>query len=298
MIYKNMKYNERIRFNNNATNYNEALEYTKNRYIQLLKFGAKSMKTYDYDNIALIAIFEWSNGKQYYGIYIYKEHRNKGLYELIWKSLKCPTIVTLDECNIVDYLQYKKIKYVSYSHKLYYRGAYEIIEKYYGNKITNRSNVHLINHIDEGLAILENIFATQEAKEAYILHPMLQDDAALLENFRNPGILYNTHPSVLILAMEYRKTAMAFLPKDLNEIALNKPFGPVLSVLKDVNDMLIADKIQNQKDFYLYNSTIENANTLKRYFAMWIDVLNRKYDFNEDNLNDLILLNHETIFVA
>jgi len=36
--------------------------------------------------------------------------------------------------------------------------AYSIIKAYYGNKKTNRSDIPLINHIDEGIEILKNSF--------------------------------------------------------------------------------------------------------------------------------------------
>ncbi len=295
--------NEKIRFNLDCNNYSDALEYTKNRYIQLLKFGARSFKTYNYDDIALIAIFKWSDGSEYYGIYLYKDFRNKGLYEDIWNTLGKPTIVTLEECNLTDYLVKKKIDYISYSHKKHYRGVYQIIENYYGNKTTERSQIHLMNHIDEGLAILESLYATQEAKEAYILHPMLQSNDSLLENIYNPKLLYYVNARTLILAMEYRKTANNFLPIDLKEMSCN---NPVLSVLHDVNMMLIADKIQNCKDFNIYhNGTHKDTESLIKYFRMWLKVLENtlrthnikhQIDIAYSDLVELIKLKHTEIF--
>ena len=59
---------------------------------------------------------------------------------------------------------------------------YQIISDFYGDKITNRSGVKFINHIDEGLYILEKIGSSEIAKRAYCLHPIIQDDKSLDEN--------------------------------------------------------------------------------------------------------------------
>lgn len=44
---------------------------------------------------------------------------------------------------------------------------YTIIKNYYGDKTANRSKVPLINHINEGIIILDNIAASDFAKKAY-----------------------------------------------------------------------------------------------------------------------------------
>ena len=73
----------------------------------------------------------------------------------------------------------------------------------------------------------------------------------------------------IMLAMEYRRVANAYLStrkiESISEIEL--------SPLKEVQQMLIADKIQNNKDFRLYNRDHPRYDELCQYFDNWLDRL-------------------------
>lgn len=159
---------------------------------------------------------------------------------------------------------------------------YELISNYYGDKRANRSGVLLINHIDEGLFILEMINASAQAMEAYCFHPMIQSDESLYEFFTNQQIsLKILDPTIVLLAMEYRSVANEYLSKrnitSIDEIRL--------SPLQDVNDMLIADKIQNRKDFEQYHkNSHKRTKELDEYFRLWL----RKLNITEEYYNMLI----------
>lgn len=146
---------------------------------------------------------------------------------------------------------------------------YKLISAFYAEREASRSKVKLINHINEGLVVLDNISASDEAKRAFCLHPMLQDDNDLAENY--PVLKDSIKGSVLILAMEYRSVANEFL----REKVMRSPIPPIrLSPLYEVNDMLIADKIQNRKDFITYHlETHPNRKELSIYFDMWLGTL-------------------------
>lgn len=143
-----------------------------------------------------------------------------------------------------------------------------------------------MNHIDEGLAILEKIGASYYAKKAFCIHPLVQSDEALKEYFEYVKDAsynrdkYEPYPESLLLAMEYRAVANAYLSKreitSLDDIQL--------SVMKDVNDMLIADKVQNRKDFELFHlGKHERSNELDSYFKNWL----RKFDISEERYEQL-----------
>lgn len=145
---------------------------------------------------------------------------------------------------------------------------YNMIKKHYGDKVAKRSQVPLMNHIDEGIAILKEIGASNDAIAAYCLHPILQSDEALSNNIY---LLNNYNNNFrLILTMEYRRVANNYLSKRI----INSLDDIELSQLHEVNQMLWADKLQNQKDFRLYHlGKHERSEILEQYFINWINKL-------------------------
>mgnify|MGYP007071577552 FL=1 len=244
------------RFNLNANTNTEAIQYLKSRAKQLLYHNYKLENLTEYD-WGVEAIFEKDN-KKYQSLYILEKHRGKGIYK---KYVKMP-ILTSVECGIDEYLESKGIEYVMESLTPFYE--YKVISNFYGGRKANRSGVELMNHIDEGLYILNQINASDAAKKAYCLHPILQSDTDLYLNYQSIIGLDNT---AIILAMEYRWVANDYLStKNIESLSDIR-----LSPLKDVNDMLIADKIQNRKDFEKYHkSTHPNSERLANYFNNWL----------------------------
>lgn len=155
---------------------------------------------------------------------------------------------------------------------------YQTVKKFYGDRTAIRSGVPLINHINEGLEVLYRIDASLDAMKAYALHPLLQADTDLADNFESIANNKEISPRVLMLAMEYRNIANAYLSlreiKSIDEIDL--------SPIDDVNDMLIADKVQNYKDFLIYHAdTHPRSVELDVYFNNWIDRLDCRDTFTQ-----------------
>jgi len=144
---------------------------------------------------------------------------------------------------------------------------YQMISTFYGDRKAVRSQVPLMNHIKEGIAVLEDIDSTVDAMLAFCIHPMLQDDIDLERNLS--FVSRNTSSYVLALALEYRSVANEYLsPK------VNTGHKIRLSPVKEVNDMLVADKVQNAKDFYVHHSeTHSRSKELSQYFAEWFNAL-------------------------
>lgn len=141
--------------------------------------------------------------------------------------------------------------------------AYQLINEFYGAREAKRSKVPLINHIDEGIKILTWIGEGQHAKDAFCLHPIIQDDKELAANWAD---ILQFDPLTIMYAMEYRSVANDFLSHDIHYKLKIR-----LSPLKAVNNMLIADKIQNRKDFELYHKgTHPRSDDLDAYFKLWL----------------------------
>lgn len=148
---------------------------------------------------------------------------------------------------------------------------FNLIYKYYGNKTAARSKVPLIAHIVEGVNVLKGINASDEAIKAFMIHPIFQSD----EVIGKYEYIHAIDPHIMMLVMEYRSIANLCLPKQNIKYSMEIK----LSKLKDVNDMLIADKVQNYKDFLAYHkSSHEKSNELNNYFYLWLKRLNVNFE--------------------
>jgi len=156
-----------------------------------------------------------------------------------------------------------------------YTNEYQWIKQFYGDRTAKRSGVALMNHIDEGISVLEMIHAGSDAKRAFCLHPLFQADEDFSKNY---GFINKVDPYVAMLTMEYRNIANQYLShrkiESIEEIAL--------SPMDEVNNMLIADKIQNYKDFLIYHDgTHPRSDELNEYFNNWLKRLGVDDRFDE-----------------
>lgn len=167
--------------------------------------------------------------------------------------------------------------------------GYQMIVEHYGDRTTKRSLVPLINHIHEGLEILDRLEADLTTKEAYAVHPLFQADDDLRANFTKIDRLDNM---VAAYAMEYRNVANDFLS---NQVATGPnawgreetyPLKPLrLSPIPAVNNMLIADKVQNRKDFIAFHQpTHPRSRELTFYFEHWL----KRLGISEERYQELI----------
>ncbi len=149
---------------------------------------------------------------------------------------------------------------------------FQAIREYYGKQKAKRSGILYINHIRQGLVVLDAINATPSAREAYCLHPIVQSDEALKVAFEPKSVLHRYEVDLysLALAFEYRYIANNYLSK--RKI---KSLGEIkLSPLEEVQQMLIADKVQNRRDFEIYHKeTHPRSEELERYFKNWLEKL-------------------------
>lgn len=262
-----------------------SIEYLKYRANQALKYDIDPVKLFyiQHNDLEISKALTLVEGKRkYIMIFIEPAHRGKGFYEVIYnKHFSNYTVLTFSDCHIDNFLSTKKIPYYLYPNQ--YSIAYDIIMKYYGTKKAHRSQVNLMNHIEEGIVILQHIGCDSDTIDAYCLHPILQSDNDLIMNYHSTN--FNCiNAKTLILAMEYRKTANAYLSNRVIESINDIELCP----LPEVNQMLIADKIQNYKDFLKYHKhSHHRSKELQQYFENWLEKLQAKdiYDQVIDRLN-------------
>jgi hypothetical protein len=164
---------------------------------------------------------------------------------------------------------------------------WKIVCDFYGDKRAERSQVPLINHIKEGVAVLEHLCAGMTTIKAFMVHPLFQADDSLAMSARCTATLLRVLSSeVVLLVMEYRNQANAWLSDKVENHCIINSRGervvenfrmvgmPTPGPLPEVRLMLIADKVQNYKDFLAHHhGKHERSDELERYFQAWFRAL-------------------------
>lgn len=169
---------------------------------------------------------------------------------------------------------------------------YAAIAAFYADRKAKRSQVPLMHHIDEGCAILweyahlqaerdpqatclqDALACATLAARAYCLHPLFQADPDLASAGRR--VVSQCDPQMVMFAMEYRARANDWLSdkvvlRDGTPVSQGEP-SP--GVLHEVRLMLVADKVQNHKDFAQHHrGTHAHSAELEHYFQHWLRVL-------------------------
>lgn len=123
---------------------------------------------------------------------------------------------------------------------------YAAVAEFYGTRCACRSGVRRMNHIDEGLQILTWIGGSDWSVRGLCLHLLVQEA--------------HEYRAVANVALSHRDLAGA------HDIA----FSPI----RDVNDMLVDDKVQNYKDFLCYHAATHDRSAIfDQYFRLWLERL-------------------------
>lgn len=161
-----------------------------------------------------------------------------------------------------------------------------LIETIYAGRRTRRSGLPLRNHIDEGLIILVALQATRTEAEAFCLHAPAQISyhfgarpaanhhlPATPQGPRDTWLLKTRFPlaaEAVTLAWRFAAQAEAFRPDHLAD----HEAPPPITVDTAVRKLLIADKVQNRKDFERFHQHRHpRADLLTRYFSAWFNLL-------------------------
>lgn len=188
----------------------------------------------------------------------------------------------------------------SFLHKVRSWPEYRAISDHYGVRRAERSQVPLINHIHEGIVIIgaldgmlpdERRFNDRPAAAGYCLHPLFQNDLDLMTfGQRYAHGVHRPLAGPVMLTMEYRWRANNWLSDKVQkgemqafparpgpidfDVAFHLDGKPDAGNLPEVRAMLIADKVQNYKDFLAHHKgTHARSDELDLYFRTWLDHL-------------------------
>ena len=153
--------------------------------------------------------------------------------------------------------------------------CYKMVHEHFYGKRSSK-DVPYMKHIDEGLLILQHLKVEEYVMAAYAVHPLFQTPDMLLKIWGNKEYLaIDKH--ILILAMEYRNKANAFVCRERTDHYEMKDM-PII-VMPEVKNMLIADKVQNHANFRRhYSEDHPRREKIKKYFEMWEEHLGISYN--------------------
>ncbi len=164
-----------------------------------------------------------------------------------------------------------------------YTPEYPAVERWYGSRTAVRSGLPFMRHIDQGLLVLQELTDDMDVLRAWCVHPLFQVNEFFepmmkqSESHVAPLINVVSNPRVVVFAMEYRAVANAFLSTDHDYVIVHEGTQrPRISVLPQVNQMLLADKIQNYRDARLHvfsKVSADEAKSLDNYFHLWFSAL-------------------------
>lgn len=167
---------------------------------------------------------------------------------------------------------------------------YKVINKFYEGKATSKG-IPYVNHIDEGVGHLENLHVSDVTINAFILHPFVQcvnlkstyGKTLLTQKELEAHIdIYEINPDIAHELLLYRKFANSYLCRpETDDFAYHEAFYALedLEDYQNVLRMLIADKLQNFKDFLLYRKDDHpRSKELTYYFRFWLITLWKKSD--------------------
>lgn len=236
-------------------------------------------------------------GRVFASYYLPASQRGKGVFQQAVAQESLPILTTMP-CNLSKHLLVSGHEHVVMHGAFWDTPEYKMVEFVYSQQTAKRSGVPLMRHIDEGIWILHQIgtelknqnianslFVSQVVR-AYALHPLVQDDESLKTNFYSLAVPVIGREA-LMYVMEYRNRANAYLSH--HDPLHHRPDpGPLFGV----EEMLIADKVQNYKDFQRYHKgTHPRSDRLDRYFKEWLAVLRVTDDQYQTWVDDLDKLN-------
>lgn len=165
---------------------------------------------------------------------------------------------------------------------------YQAIRAHYADRVAKASGVPLMQQVEEGLVILGELDASEDAMRAFCLRPLFQTDEDLVRYGRAFMDAVDASPVVILLVMEYRNRANTWLSDrvhrpsaDLQRVVSEGL--PSAGPLEAVQHMLIADKVQSRKEFIRHQrGRHARSEELDLYFNQWLEALDVSQDEYEE----------------
>jgi hypothetical protein len=199
-----------VRFPMQAERFEEAAGYLRERARQAVIDGWKAASVAERlssDGVEWGArTFLYSpDGELHQSIYVYAQHRKRGIVAEHLLATRDVPIATTPDNDLETYLERHRVRYAVVA-KVIETLEYRMIAAFWGDRRARRTGLYYMNHIDEGLAALRAIGASDRAMRAFCLHPIVHSDEGLEAAYRALPLV-TEDAQVLALALELRHAA-------------------------------------------------------------------------------------------
>ncbi|MEJ8852624.1 hypothetical protein [Variovorax rhizosphaerae] len=156
---------------------------------------------------------------------------------------------------------------------------YQAIRTHYADRVAKGSGLALLQRIAEGLIILSELDASEAAMRAFCLHPLFQADEDPIHHGQDFMNSVDADPFVILLVMEFRSRANAWstdkVQRSHDGSRMAADGNPYAGPIEAVKHMLIADKVQQRKDFIRHHRGKHPcSDALDLFFDRWLEALN------------------------
>ncbi len=228
------------------------------------------------DTLGCPTAFFTRGPERFCSVYIPTHLRGQGMFRRVLGVIGLPVITVVD-CHIEPALQAIGHPYLVVGTPILESPQYKIVQDFFGDQRDERSGVLLMNHIDEGIAVMRALGAPDTAIRAFCLTPLqFTSRNDIIINFHKifkelNGVIDGIDSSNL--ALDYRALV------DTNPVKV--------STDNDVNLMLAGAVIQRKKDLLVHNWDHQaNPEATRERFDQWIAALGIAH--NEERLTAII----------
>lgn len=258
-----------------ASTWPELEQYFTTRARQLWHEGWRWSQTLEDTGVGCRTEFTSAAGERFASYYVLAQFHGQGHFKQLVKAEPLP-IVTITDCHIEQILDHIGARYLR-AGDLLDTAEYRLVEAVLAD---NRDNdgVFLMNHVDEGLAVLAGLGTSTLAKRAFCLLPLVRADADLAKYCESLdqalGPIVGGHEA-LALAMTCRGVACCWRP----DTAFPEGGLPVGAV-QAVHEVLIAENVQKRKALSRSNQGAKARLELDTHYRRWLEALGAADQYN------------------
>jgi len=252
-----------------ATTWPELTQYFTTRARQLWHEGWRWSETLSDVGVGCRTEFTSRAGEKYASYYVLAQYHGQGHFRKLVGNEALP-VVTITDCHIEQVLDHLGARYVRAGSVLD-SAEYRLVEAVLGDSRGSPGDEFLMNHVDEGLAVLADLDTSDLAFRAYCLLPLVSDEASFVKYHSALEQVLEPIPAgrdTLALAIHCSKVMRAGA-QQLNNALAKVPAGLSSAVV----NLLVAKYVRRKKALEADPARTYDSAELDAQYQCWLERL-------------------------